>query len=90
MIPTISIIMLHGCTLNMYMLCTGNGRLYLRLLRTPCTFSDREKDLKTGSMSCKAWPILLIERPFACFSAPSSLNAFSSKKNEILPADLRK
>ena len=35
-----------------------------------------------GSRSCSACPILLMDRRFGCFSAPSSANASSSKKKD--------
>ena len=41
-------------TLKMYMLWTGRGLLYPRLLSTDATFGEREKSRNTGSRSCMA------------------------------------
>src|SRR5678815_6186489 len=80
---------MFGC-LKMYIDCSSNESANPIACASCFTFSLRENFWNTGSRSCSACPILLIDFSFLYFSVPSGLNAFSSKKNRILSPDVRK
>lgn len=74
-------------TLKMYMLCTGVGCAWPSCCMMEAMASLRDHGRNTGSMSCMAWPILLMLCAFGCTKRPSASNAFSSKK-QVTPLAL--
>ena len=78
-----------GC-LNMYIDWRSSGLETERSEASCASLLLRENRPNTGSRSCNACPILLIECSLLCLRVPSALKAFSSKKKLMLFADARK
>ena len=78
-----------GC-LKMYMDWSSNGRVRPSSEASPASSGVREKRSKSGSRSCNAWPILLMDSVLSWRSEPSGRKAFSSKKKRMLSPEERK
>jgi hypothetical protein len=77
-----------GC-LKMYIDCHTCGCSSPRSRATAASFASRVKASNTGSRSCMAWPILLIDSALACFSWPLASKASSSKKQRTVLSEPR-
>ncbi len=74
----------------MYIDWISRGSTKPRSRASAASAGVRENAAKTGSRSCRAWPILFSERALGRRSAPPSSNAPGSKKKRIWSPDARK